>query len=106
MSTSVHSKRVREQNRQFLVGHRAHPSKLKRYRNIKPASFFAKNEKAFAGLDKKEAKLETELKKVRAAREQLAKKIKTAVTTSRAAARLTLKSELKVLKDFVGGGKK
>lgn len=106
MAKTIHIKRIREQNRQFLVGHRAHPNELKGYRNIEPTNFFNRNEKRWATNAIKRAKHKAIIKKLGEDDKKLAIAAKPKISASRASARITLKNKPKVLKDFVGEGKK
>lgn len=107
ITKKIHVKRVREQNLRFAKGYKLHPNELKGYRNIKPASFFNRNERKWASNEVKRAKYEAEIKKLNADNKKIATTTQGKITISRAAARLTLKNKPKILKDFVGeSGKK
>jgi hypothetical protein len=102
MAKRIHVPRIREQNLLFAKGHKLHPKLLKGYKNIEPASFFTRNEKKWATNDSKRKKLETELVKLDKDDKKIATAAQNKVVNSRAAARITLKKQPKVLKDFVG----
>ena len=102
MAKAINLKRVRAFNLRFAKGYKLHPAILKGYKNIEPASFFTRNEKKWAANAAKRAKLEAAIVKLDAEDKKIATAAQSKISTSRAAARLTLKKQPKVLKDFVG----